>query len=130
MAGNEPMQLLVVGSFFYERKFYHLHIAEEVEVLVLVPYISNTTTHTGGEVATHASQDDSASAGHILAAVVAGALDNSYRTAVAHAEALTYPAVDIDLTRRSSVEQGVAGNDICLGLECRAFGGNDNNLSS
>ena len=58
-------------------------------------------------------------AGHVLAAVVADALDDGQRAGVAHAEPLADDAAHEDLAGRGPVEDHVARDDVLLGLERR-----------
>ena len=44
------MQLLAIGAVLHEVDLHHIHVTEVIEVVVLIPYIGNTTTHTSGEV--------------------------------------------------------------------------------
>ena len=62
-------------------------------------------------------------AGHVLAAVVADALDHRGRPRVAHAEALPHLPADEDLAGGGAVEDDVAGDDLVLGGERRTLRG-------
>mgnify|MGYP003693579709 CR=1 FL=1 len=65
--------------------------------------------------------DDDASAGHVLAAVIADALDDGGRAAeLLHREALARDAADEGLAARRAVERHVAGNHVVLSGERRA----------
>ena len=72
------------------------------------------------EVAPGAAEHDDAAAGHVLAAVVAHALDDGVDAAVAHAEALAGHAADVGLAAGRAVERDVADDDVLLGDEGRA----------
>src|SRR5204863_1142509 len=60
-------------------------------------------------------------AGHVLAAVVADALDDGARARVAHPEALAGEAAEERLARGRAVEDGVADDHVLLGGERRAL---------
>ena len=64
------------------------------------------------EVDARRPEDHHAAAGHVLAAVVAHALDHGAGAAVADGEPLAGAAVDVDLAAGRAVEQHVAGDDV------------------
>src|SRR5690606_26487188 len=68
--------------------------------------------HPGREVAPGLAEDDDDAAGHVFAAVVAGALDHRDRARVAHREALARDAVEVGLAGDRAVEHGVADDDV------------------
>ena len=59
------------------------------------------------------AEHDHAAAGHVLAAVVADALDDRGGAGVAHAEALAHDAAQEDLAAGRAVADHVAGDDRC-----------------
>ena len=63
------------------------------------------------------AEHDDAAAGHVLAAVVADALDDRGRAGVADAEPLADHAADERLAGGRAVEDHVAGDDVVLGRE-------------
>ena len=63
------------------------------------------------------AEHDDAAAGHVLAAVVADALDHRGGARVAHAEALADDAAEEDLAAGRAVGDDVAGDDVLLGGE-------------
>ena len=73
----------------------------------------------GGEVAPGRAEHDDAPAGHVLAAVVADALDDGVRARVAHREALAGQPAEERAAARRAVEDGVADDDVLLGGEGR-----------
>ena len=79
--------------------------------------ISHAARHACREVAAGLAEHHHAAACHIFAAVVARSLDDGDGPAIAHAEALTDDAVDVQLARGGAVESGVARYDILFGLE-------------
>ena len=54
----------------------HAHVAALGEVAVLVEHVGDAAAHAGREVAPGRPEHDDAPAGHVLAAVVADALDD------------------------------------------------------
>ncbi len=127
---NQLVQLLAVGAVLHEVDLHHVHVAEVVEVVVLVPYIGNTTTHTCGEVTARLTEHYHSTACHVLTAVVAGTLDDGYGTRVAHTEALAHLTVDVQLTACGTIETGVTCDDVVLGREVAADGRKDRNTTS
>mmetsp|Transcript_9151 Transcript_9151/g.30124 ORF Transcript_9151/g.30124 Transcript_9151/m.30124 type:complete len:751 (-) Transcript_9151:185-2437(-) len=75
---------------------------------VLVEKVAEPARHPGADVAADFADGDDASARHVLAAVVAGALDDRLGEGVAHGEALAGAAVDKEAPARGTVEAGVA----------------------
>ena len=69
-----------------------------------------------------AAEHDDAAAGHVLAAVVADALDDGERARVAHREALAREPAEERAARRRAVEHGVADDHVLLGGEGRVLG--------
>ncbi len=124
------MQLLAIGAVLHEVDLHHIHVAEVVEVVVLVPYVGDTTTHTSGEVTASLTEHYHTTARHVLAAVVAGTLDDGYGTRVADTETLTYLTVDVKLTTCGTVETGVTSDDVVLGREVAADRRKDGNTTS
>jgi hypothetical protein len=79
--------------------------------------IGHTAGHPGREVAPGRPEDQHRAAGHVLAAVVADALDDRRRAGVAHAEALAGAAAQEDLAAGRAVADDIAGDDVVLGDE-------------
>ena len=114
---DELVKLLAVGVFFHEIDFHHVHVAEIVEVVVLVPDVGHAARHTSGEVASRLAKHYHASTRHIFTAVVAGTLDDGNGSRVAHTETFTHLAVDVEFARGGTIETGVTGDDVVLGME-------------
>ena len=76
MLADELEQFFTRDTVFYQRELHHIHVAEIVERVVGVIDIGYAATHTGGEVAPGLAQHHHAAARHVLAAVVACALDD------------------------------------------------------
>src|SRR5687768_16876925 len=66
----------------------HVDIAVQRERSVGVEDIGDASAHAGREVSSSGAEHDDAPAGHVLAAVIADALDDRVRTAVANREPL------------------------------------------
>ena len=130
MLANEFVQLLAVVAVVDKVDFDHIHIAEVVEVVVLVPNVSYTTRHTGSEVASRFAQYYYATARHILAAVVACALDNGCCARVAHSEAFANLTVYVEFAACCAIQSGVAGYDVVLGCEVASNGREYRNAST
>ena len=94
-------------------------VAAAREVAVRVEHVGDAAAHAGGEVAAGPAEHDDAPAGHVLAAVIADALDHRERAAVADGEPLAGDAADVRLAARRAVERDVADDDVLLGDERR-----------
>ena len=91
-----------------------------VHPLVLeVEHVRRPAAHAGREVASRRAEHEHATAGHVLAAVVAHALDDRGHAGVADAEPLPHPAADEHLARRRAVPDDVAGDDLLVRREGR-----------
>ena len=77
------------------------------------------TRHPGGEVPAGGAEHHDPSAGHVLAAVVAHALDDRGGAGVAHAEALPDHAAQVRLATGGAVQGHVARDHVLLGHERR-----------
>ena len=130
MLTDELVQLLAIGAVFHEVDLHHIHITEVIEVVVLIPYIGYTTTHTCCKVATSLAKYYDSTTCHIFTAVVAGTLDDSYGTRVTYSEALTHLTVDIQFTTCGTIETGVTCDDVILGREITADRRKDGNTTS
>ena len=86
--------------------------------------------HAGGEVAAGRAEHHDAPAGHVLAAVVADALDDRGGAGVAHAEPLAHDATEVGLAAGGAVERDVAGDDVLLGGELRLAVGEARELAA
>src|SRR3954466_7968590 len=108
----------------------HRRVDARRERPVLVEDECQAAAHAGGEVAPRRPEDDDAPAGHVLAAVVADALDDGARPGVAHGEALTGEAAREELAARCAVEDGVADDDVLLGAVRGTVGRQDRERSA
>ena len=92
------------------------------EAAVLVEHVGDAAAHPGGEVAPGAAEHDDVAAGHVLAAVVADALDDGVGARVAHGEPLAGEPAEERLAPGRAVEDGVADDHVLLRGEGRALG--------
>ena len=83
-------------------------------LLVQVEDVRRAAAHAGREVAADATEHDHLPARHVLAAVVADALDDGGGAAVADREPLPHQTPHEDLAVGGAVEQHVAGDDVAL----------------
>ncbi len=90
----------------------HGGVAARGEVAVLVVDVGDAAAHAGGEVASGLAEHDDGAAGHVFAAVVAGAFDDRRRARQAHREALAGDAAEEGLAAGRAVQHGVADDDV------------------
>ena len=89
-------------------------------VALLVEHVGDAAAHARGEVAAGRAEHDHAATGHVLAAVIADALDDGPGAGVAHREALAGEAPEERPPGSRAVEHGVAHDHVLLGLEVLA----------
>ena len=99
-----------------------LRVAARREGAVVVEDVGDAAAHPGGEVAPRPAEHDHDAARHVLAAVVADALDDGRRARVAHGEALAGEPAEERLAGGGPVEHGVADHDALLGREAGVVG--------
>src|SRR5690606_1596122 len=92
------------------------------EAVIQIQHIGEATGHTGTEVVAGFTQYHDHAAGHVFAAVVAGAFHNGDGTRVTHGETLTGTARRQQLAAGGTVQTGVADNGGVVGFEYRTFG--------
>ena len=93
---DELEQFLARNRVLNQRELHHIHVAEVVERMVRVVDVGHTARHSCGEVAARLSEHHHATAGHVLAAVVASTLDDGDGSRVSDAEALADLTIDIE----------------------------------
>ena len=130
MLADQFMQFLPVRCLLDKRELHHLHVAEIIEVVVLVPHVSHAATHSGSEITSSFSQYHDPSSGHVFATVVAYTLYHGLHTGIADGEAFAHPSVDIYLAVSSAIQQGVSGDGILFRIEIAAHGGQYRNASA
>src|SRR5271165_4387268 len=87
-------------------------VAKARRAALRVPDIGDAARHAGGEIAAGITDHDDDPAGHIFAAMVAGAFDDGDGTRIAHGEAFAGYALEIRFTGDCAVEHGVADDDV------------------
>src|SRR6266853_647345 len=74
--------------------------------------ISQPACHAGAEIQAERPEDDSDTASHVFAAVLADAFDNGKRTTVADSETLSTASGNKELTGGGAIEHGVSGKNV------------------
>ena len=100
-------------------EIHHLTVAARANVPRDVEHVGDAAGHARGEIPAGPAEHDDAAAGHVLAAVIADALDNGERAAVAHGEPLARDAAEVRFAARRAVQRDVADDDVVLGNERR-----------
>ena len=103
---------LLVGGAHDRLETDHRRIAAAMELAVVIPDIGHATGHAGRKVATGTTKHHNGAAGHVFAAMVAGAFDHRHRARVAHRKPLTGHAVEVGLALGGAVEHGIADDDV------------------
>ena len=114
---EDVLQLLDVILLGNLQQGNHVLVELEIERVIHIEDVGDTTGHTGGEVLTGRSEDDGTSTGHVLETMIATALGNRRRTGITNAEALTGDTIHIALAGRRTIEGDVADDDILTGAE-------------
>src|SRR4051812_49323266 len=92
-------------------QFNHRHVAALLEAAVLVEHIGDAARHAGREVTARSAEHHHHTAGHVLAAMIARALDDRDGAGIAHREALARDAAEIALALDRAVQHRVADDD-------------------
>src|SRR5262245_2388848 len=116
---DERPDLHLLGFIAERFKVDHFEIAALREVSCLVDDVSDSTAHTGREIAARSSEDDNTATRHVFASVVARAFHNGRSSAVTNCETLTGHSADERFTAGRSVKRNVADDDVFFGLEGR-----------
>ena len=124
--GAQPLAVGVVERLELDQ----LVVDQRGERVVGVVHERDAARHAGAEVAAGRTEHDDAATGHVLAAVVADALDHRGGARVAHAEALPHHAAEVGLAAGGAVERDVAGDDVVLGDELRVAVGEHRELAA
>ena len=119
MQSNQFPKLGDVFIGFERLQFHQFHVALPREVAVGIEHIGDAAGHAGREVASGAAEHDGAPARHVLAGVVAHALDHGLCAAVAHAEAFRALAAEERPPAGGPVQRNVADQDV-VGRDERA----------
>src|SRR5258706_985012 len=103
----------------------HRHVAALREVALFVEHVGDAAGHSRGEVASRLAEDHDGSAGHVLAAVIAHALDDGGGAGIAHAEALAGHAAEVRFAADRAVHYPIADDDVLLRNNGRVLRGMD-----
>ena len=87
--------------------------------MILVPDVGQAARHTRREVPARGAQNNHAAASHILAAMVASALNHGRCARVAHSKALAHASADVNLAACGAIQNGVSSDDVLLRTEVR-----------
>src|SRR5208282_4647411 len=118
---DQRMQLLEFVAIADRTQLDHPGVAARWERAVFVKHVRHTAAHAGREVTAGLAQNHDQAARHVLASMVADALDDRVRAAVTHRESLAGYAAEERFAAGRAVERDVADNDVVLGLEGRCF---------
>src|SRR5262249_7662763 len=108
----------------------HRHVAAGLEGAVLVEHIGYAARHAGGKISSGLSEHDHHAAGHVFAAVVAGALDDRDGAWIADPEAFAGDAAEVAFTLDRAIEHGVADDDRLFRHEAAVGGGTDDDAAA
>ena len=111
-----------IGPVFFRERVEIDHAVVEAlpEVSVRIQHVRHAAAHPRRKIPAGPAEDDDSPAGHVLAAVIADALDHGMRAAVSHREPLAGHAPQIGFAARGAVQRHVADDDVLFGHECRA----------
>src|SRR6185436_16674634 len=90
----------------------HRRIAALLEIAIDIEHVRESARHAGGEVAPGQAEHGHRAAGHVLAGVIAHALDYRARTGIPHAEPLSGDVAEIRFARNRAVQHDVARDDV------------------
>src|SRR5215471_222740 len=130
MALEQFLHELRVVIFLEQLELDELRIAAPWKCRLRIVDVRDAAAHAGREIASGFSQDDDASACHVLAAVIADALDDGYCAAVANCEPLARDSPDVGFAARRAVQRDVADDDVLFGRERRRPRRHDDKLSA
>ncbi len=120
--------LLLGGQHRLQR--HHRRVAAAGEAAVRIEHVGHAAAHARGEIPAGLSQHHDGAAGHVFAAVIAGALHHRGDARVAHAEALAGDAGEEGLAGDAAVEHGVADDDVLVGPAAEVGGGTDDDAAA
>src|SRR5437764_10568455 len=87
-------------------------VVQPGEMSLWVPHKGDAARHAGGEIAPSVAEHNDNPAGHVFAAMVAGALDDRDRAGIPNREALAGDPLEIGFAGDRAVEHGVADDDV------------------
>src|SRR5690554_620054 len=130
---NHAAQMVAISFHFFTGNTLYFHQLVVVFVykrVVHIQHIGEAARHTGTKVGACRTQHGNQSAGHILTAMIAGALNNCMGARVAYCESLTGGASRKQFAADGSVEAGVTDDRGLLGLENTAAGWLDDQFAA
>src|SRR5690606_17878161 len=98
-------------------QFHGGEIAVHREAAVFIPDVGDPAGHSRGKVPTRGSENQHASAGHVLTAMVADTFDDGVGTAVAHTEPFGGAAAEVGFPAGGTIQADVADDDVLGGDE-------------
>ena len=113
--------LLGGGQHFFQR--HHGGVAALGKLAVFVVHVGHAAAHAGRKVAPGLAQHRHGAAGHVFAAVVAGALDHRGGARQAHRKALAGHAAEEGLAGGGAVHHGVADDGVADGVAAEVDAG-------
>src|SRR5208337_1380807 len=129
--GDQPVKGLNV---LWIRDGLEVHVfsvaQERRKIAGLIKDVGDAAGHSRRKVAPRASQHHDQALGHVLAAVVANALDDCGGAGIAYRKPLTGHAVEVRLTAGGAVEADVANQDILLRSKFRGARRIENQFSA
>ena len=128
-----PDQVLQQGNVIlvlYRFQADHVLVDPLIEVPIFVQHVGDAAAHTGSEVLARLAQHHHSAAGHVLAAVVAHAFDDSGSAGITDAEPLAGYTADKGLAAGSAVEGNVADDDVLAAVVGNGFGRIDDELAA
>src|SRR2546423_13615904 len=116
---DEVPQRIALAEIGDGNQIDHGEVAMLLEQIELIEHERHSAAHTGGKVTTSFAEHDDSTAGHVLAAVIADAFDDSSRAAVAHGKTFTGGAGEIRFAPCRAGQDGIADQNSLIGDEMR-----------
>ncbi len=106
---RQLLQRARIGGQRFE--LHHVLVQPAFEIALLVEHVGDAARHAGREIAPRRAEHDDDAAGHIFAAVIAGAFDDRIGAGVPDGEALARDAAEIAFARDGAIEHRIADDD-------------------
>src|SRR5579872_6296500 len=97
MAVEQMAYQIVIFGIIKLLNVHHFGVASNIEVIFFIQDEGHPATHPSRKVSSSAADDDYDSPGHILAAVVACALNHSMGARISHGKAFSHLPADVGL---------------------------------
>ena len=130
VGGDHSPELIHIVLRFQSFDLDELWIVALLEGPLLIEDVGQASRHARPEVPPGGPQDDDHASGHVLAPMVANALDNGPAAAVPHTEALARSSRGVKRAAGGPVEAGVADDHVLVGLESGIVGRGDDDLAT